>query len=336
MEKDDSNDLLSVLPTVDVFVVRQGVSIADTKAKFSKVMRELSKSVGREVKLRGKWVMDIDDNMELISPYNEHYVDNGVEEFYDRNIKKWIWKDGQNGFDLNKNRERLAVSIQSLRDADMVTVTTKKLANYASGYNKNVAVLPNSIDFSQWWKLPLKPNKQLRVGWSGGVSHYEDWYSIKKPLNNLLRAFRFKFIMVGAKFKGIIDEDLRYLVEEYGWVDFTGHSFRMMCMNLDLAIIPLGDMPFDHYKSAIKFNEMSAMGVPSVVVDIEPYSNIISSGKLAWKYKDASSFEEAVFEALHDPVLRKTYAKNAYEWVFKNRNAKTNVKLWVNAYESLI
>jgi glycosyltransferase involved in cell wall biosynthesis len=262
-------------------------------------------------------------------------MDNGVEEFYDNNLGKWIWKDGQSGFNLEDNRRRLGLALGSLKDADMVTVTTPNLADYARQYNKNVVVLPNSIDFSQWWKLDMKPNKQLRVGWSGGFSHYEDFHEIKEPLNRLLRKFKFKLIMVGTNFKGIIDEDLRYLVEDYVWVDFSGHSYRMMCMNLDLAIIPLADLPFNHYKSAVKWYEMSAIKIPCVVSDIQPYSPEIKQGEVSWKYKDATSFERAVFEALEKPLLRKKYAQNAYDWVFKHRNAKMNAKLWARAYESL-
>jgi len=336
MEKDDSNELLKVIPLVDVFVVRQGVSISDTKARFNKIAQELSESLHKEVKLNGKWVMDIDDNMELISPYSEHYHDNGVEEYYDHNLKKWLWKDGENRFDLKENRKKLGIALDSLKEADMVTVTTEKLAEYARQYNKNVVILPNSIDFDQWWKLPLKPNKQLRVGWSGGISHYEDWYSIKEPLNKMLRKYKFKLVMVGTGFKGIIDKDLRYLVEEYGWIDFGGHSFRMMCMNLDVAIIPLSDLPFNHYKSAIKFHEMSAMGVPSIVADFGPYSNEIASGNVAWRYKDATSFEKSLSSALETDSLREKYAKNAYDWTYKHFNAKTNTKLWSDAYESLV
>lgn len=338
VEKDDENmeEVLRVLPTVDVFVVRQGTLIKEAKAKFNLVMEDVSRFTGKEVKLKAKWVMDIDDNMELISPYSEHYVDSGVEEYYDKNIKKWLWKDGESGFDLSKNRLKLKNAKDSLAEADMVTVTTETLANFARKFNKNVKVLPNCIDFTKWWKLPLKTNKQLRVGWSGGISHYEDWYTIKKPLNKLLREFKFKLIIAGDYFKGIIDEDLRYLVEHYDWVDFSGHSYRMMCTNLDLAIIPLADTPFNKYKSSVKWYEMSAMGVPSVVASVEPYTEVTANRDVVLGYIDSQSFEKSLRIALQGSYLRKKIGKNAYNWVYEHRNAKINTKLWVDAYESLL
>lgn len=334
-ESDDMDDILKVLHMVDIFVVRQGTPIKDTKERFDSVMADLSKYYHQERKMKAKWVMDIDDNMTLISPYSEHYADSGIEEYYDKRLKKWLWKDGERGFDLAHNRLKYKNAIESLKEADMVTVTTEKLAEFAKEFNQNVKVLPNCINFDRWWKLPLKPNKQLRVGWSGGISHYEDWYTIKKPLNKLLRQYRFKLIIAGDYFKGIIDDDLQGLVEHHPWVDFSGHSYRMMCLNLDLAIIPLANLPFNHYKSPIKFYEMSAMGVPSILSNVEPYSAYVDRHKLAWGYNDATSFEKAVQGALRSPNLRYEYAKNAYNWVYKYRNAKTNAKLWEKAYKNL-
>jgi len=328
----DSEELDSVglaLPSVDIFIVRQGTLISETKKLFQDLLENLAP-------LKAKWVMDIDDNMELISPYSEHYKFSGIENYFDHNINKWLWKDGVDGFDLARNKLKLKDSEQSLIDADLVTVTTEKLAEFAERFNKHVAVLPNSINFDRWWQLPLKPNKQLRVGWSGGNSHYEDWFTIKKPLNDLLREYKFKLVIAGDYFKGIVDKDLQYLVETHPWVDFSGHSYRMMCMNLDLAIIPLANLPFSHYKSSVKWYEMSAMKVPSIVSNIKPYSEDIVDGETAWGYVDATSFKKSLISALGSVVLRNKIGKNAYNWVYKHRNAKINTKLWADAYESIL
>ena len=325
-DSDAMEDIVKALPSVDVVVVRQGVPIKETKAKFTELY-------GKE--LKAKWVMDIDDNMELISPYSDHYRDNGIEEIYDKNLGKWLWKDGESGLDIAQNKLKIKKAEESLVDADLVTATTDKLAEFAKGFNKNVRVLPNSINFDSLWKLPLKTNKQLRVGWSGGTSHYEDWFSIKEPLNKLLREYKFKLVMAGNHFKGTIDEDLRHLVEYHPWIDFTGHSYRMMCLNLDLAIIPLADLPFNHFKSSIKWYEMSAIRVPSVVSMVGPYPIDIVDGDTALGYVDAISFVKSLSSLLESVSLRKKIGKNAYNWVFKHRNAKTNARMWTDAYKSL-
>lgn len=320
---DDMVQVAKAMQIADLFVARPGAE------KGLKIILEKPEYKGK------KWVLDIDDNIELISPYSNHYEEYGTQDYYDGNVEKWLWKDGERGFDAKRNKQKLLDHIQGIRDANLVTVTTKALANYAKQYNKKVAILPNCIDFSRWWKMDLKPNKQLRVVWSGGSSHYEDWFSIKEPLNELMRKYQFKLIMSGHSFPGVIDEDNKHLVEIHDWIPFKGHSYRMMSLHADIAIIPLADIPFNYYKSSIKWYEMSAMGVPSVVSDILPYSEDIINGKTALGYRSKKQFYERLETLILNPNLREKIGNNAMEWVKENRDAAKCAKLWAKAYLSI-
>ena len=280
-----------------------------------------------------KIVMDLDDNPEMVSPYSAHYMDFGVEEIYDRNLGKWLWKDGEEGFDLEKNRSKLKNMIGDFKRADMITVTTEKLAEYARQYNKNVAVLPNCINPYKWWQLPLKPNKKLRIALQGGYSHYEDWEMIREPLNQMLRDNDVTLLMVGYDFSGIIDKDVRHKVEAHDWVHFEAHSYRMMCLNIDIAIIPLDDTPFNHYKSSIKLCEFSAMGVPSIVSNVSPYKE--EAGRIPACYFTKETFKQHLETLIEDEKLRRNIGNQAREAVLELYDAKKNAKLWTEAYASL-
>lgn len=322
--KDDMVEVTKAMSIADVVVVRQGGEVGINELKTMPEFKNL------------KWILDIDDNIECIDPYSEHYSEYGTKEFIhnDNGKKIKLWEDGVN-IDLKKNIERIDSLIQGLRDADLVTVTTEKLREYALQYNKNVAVLPNCINFERWWKLPLKQNKKLRIGWSGGISHYRDWYTIKEPLNQLMREYDFTLVMIGAEFKGIVDKDNQDRLEVHDWTPFKGHSYRMMCMNLDIALIPLEDMEFNQYKSSIKFLEMSAMGVPSVVPNILPYSEDINENN-AFIYSTTNDFYKQLKSAIEDKKLRSKIGENAMKYVKENYCAKSNVNKWINAYSSIL
>jgi len=320
-KKDDMVDVVKAMDAADVISIRQGAE---------RGMYELREKPEFKDK---PWVMDIDDNVELIDPYSSHYKEYGVSEV--KHKGKWLWQDGDT-IDLALNRQRMKWHLWGLKNASLVTVTTDKLAEYVRQYNPNVRVLPNCINFERWWKLPLKPNKQLRVIWSGGISHYQDWFAIKKPLNDMMRKHQFKLIMVGADFKGIVDKDNEHLVELEDWMPFKGHSYRMMCMNADIAVIPLADMEFNTFKSSIKWYEMSAMGIPTLVSNILPYSKDITDGETALCYRTGKEFADALLALLEDPALRKNIGNNANKWVKKHMDAKKNVNKWVNAYKSIL
>lgn len=322
--KDDMVAVTQALGIANVVVIRPGAEMGYWQMKDIPEFKHL------------KWVLDIDDNVELISPYSKHYDEYGLEEYYDEWLGKWLWKDGEGKFNIKRNRERVARHLEVYSKVDMITVTTPKLAEYAKQYNDNVVILPNFVNMERWWKLPFKPNKMKRVGWSGGISHYEDWYSIKKELNEVMREHPFKLIMAGQNFKGIVDEDNRHLVETFDWMPFKGHSYRMMCTNLDFAIVPLADLPFNHYKSPIKILEMGAMGITSIVANVEPYASIVEDCDGFLPYQSATSFRNTLLRALETVTPQVASAKKVHKYVKNKHDAKSNVDLWVNAYQSLV
>jgi len=323
-EKDDMQEVYKAMMIADVIVIRQGGEAG---------RRQL---LEKYPEIKAKWVLDIDDNIEIISPYSEHYKDYGVREYHDKYLKRDIWKDGENGFNSVDNQAKVDSLLKGMEEVDLITVTTPYLAEYAKKYNKNVKITPNCINHDHWWKLNLKSNKKLRVGWSGGVSHYEDWYAIRKPLNALLKEFDFTLVMVGSHYGGLIDKENRDKVELHPWLPFKGHSYRMMALALDIAIIPLADLPFNHYKSPIKWYEMSSMGVPSVVSGITPYKEVIKEGKTALTYKTTKQFSKALRTLLTKPALRKKLGFNARKWVKDNRDSKKCASIFIDAYQSIL
>lgn len=329
-ESDDPIEILQALCASDILVVRQGAEVGVD------MLRDAANEYAKEANIKpfhAKTVIDIDDNVEIISPYSEHYKEYGTREYYDEPSKQWIWKDGEQGFDVVHNRKRIMDLMLGMRKVDMITVTTEKLAEYARQFNKNVAVLPNAINTDVWWKPNFKDNEQLRVGWSGGISHYEDWFTLKEPLNKLLRKYQFKLVLAGSAFTGLIDKDLHHLVEVLPWVSFEAHSYRMMLLNLDLGIIPLADLPFNHYKSSIKLHELSAMGVPAVVANIEPYNK--SGINAALYYDNSEGFYDCVEQLILKPELRKKLGMSAMEEL-ELYTAKVVTKQYLEAYRSIL
>lgn len=331
--RDDMLMVAQAVSQADIVILRQGTPLKLTREKIRQALLAMGQELGRAFPMEAKWVLDIDDNMELISPYSEHYSEYGTEEFTHEGVK--VWED-QKTFDLTHNRQRLAQHLQDMRDADMVTVTTPVLADYAKQYNPKVTILPNLIDTSAWWPLPLKAKKKLRIGWSGGVSHYEDFYTIKEPLNRILRDFDVELYCVGAHFPGIIDEDFRHKVTVLPWVSFQAHSYRMMCLDLDIAIVPLADLPFNRYKSPVKFLEFAAMGVPSVVASLTPYAEEVTHGVTGLTYWDAEDFYEQLEALITNRELREKLGKNARSFVERERDAAKNAHRWPDAYQTLL
>ena len=310
--KDSGDEILGKVVGADVIFFRQQHDQMFSYLKSSDI--DLSNKL---------LVVDMDDDIFNITPFAETYRWGGVEEV--KYEGKWLWKNGEAGFDADRNKDALQNVVNMLSLSDVITCTTpylKKRLEEISG-NKNVVVLPNAIDFNHWQKWPLKKGKEIRIGWTGGSTHYIDWYTIKSGLKRVFDKYdNLKLVLQGCKWDGTT-KGIPH--EFHNWIDFEGHPYKVASLNLDIAIIPLKDTLFNNSKSCIKWYEFSSLGVPSVVSNVVPYSTEIEHNKTALAYNNEDEFVEQLSRLIEDTKLRSTIGKNAEKWVKKNRDLN-NIK----------
>ena len=216
-------------------------------------------------------ILDMDDDLFDIDPYSDCYQIFGTKEV--KHGDQWLCKDGVN-INIQDNKEYLKSLEKFLRRADIITVSTERLKKRYSEFNNNIIVVPNSIDKKDWVVPNFKEHDEFRIGWTGGLSHYSDWYEIKDDIEKIAKEYpQVKFVIGGIKFDGIFKNIDPKQFEYWGWVDATGHGYRVAMMDLDLAIIPLKNSEFNANKSCIKFYEFSSLKVPTICSNTAPYSD---------------------------------------------------------------
>mgnify|MGYP000197487417 CR=1 FL=1 len=79
--------------------------------------------------------------------------------------------------------------MENIKRVDYVTTTTPIYAKEISKLNKNVIILPNSIDPDEKQFTPnVEPtNKNIRFGWLGGSSHYHDLLLVGDSVSRFLK-----------------------------------------------------------------------------------------------------------------------------------------------------
>lgn len=275
-----------------------------------------------------KVILDMDDDVFNIDPYSEAYQSFGTKEVKHNN--QCLWKDGEN-IDINKNKEYEKSLESFLRRADIVTVTTDRLKETYSRFNNNVIVVPNSIDTKDWVVPNFKEHEEIRIGWTGGLSHYSDWYEIKNDIERIAKEYpKVKFVIGGVTFDGIFKNIDPKQFEYWGWVDATGHGFRVAMMDLDLAIIPLRNSEFNANKSCIKFYEFSSLKIPTICSNVPPYSDEVPNESLT------TSFYDTIKYYIQNQEKAREMAEKNYKWVIKNRNQDKISKELYNKLRGMI
>lgn len=216
-----------------------------------------------EAKSQGKRVIyDVDDNLFDIPP--------SCPELYAQ-----YWNVGK-----ADPKPPLAHHKRMLLMADMVTVPTARLGELLRGHTRPdlpVRVVPNMVLRGDWDALtpmesrpPGCDEDTLLIGWMGYVYHWDDWYALRFALDRALRDQNARLVIMGFPEvtrgwpQGLRDKTL---VEPVVPFDTFGAMRRMMA-TLDLAILPLGDSPFNWGKSPLKAFQFGMAGVPILASEV--------------------------------------------------------------------
>jgi glycosyltransferase involved in cell wall biosynthesis len=312
-------------------------------------------------------VVEWDDNIFEISPYNEKYITLGTKEvkltidkkddqlyeaykqackdqdldlieLSDGKLEAYLWKDGIKGFNLDENIDRMQAAADTIYQADLATCTTKELAKKLkshSGREDAIAILPNLIDFDLW--KPQKPNDtgKLRILWAGGSSHYRDFSQAESALLQLQEEYDFTLVIAGQLFRGKTNKikDLE-VIPWHG--DIRTYPMHMRDVKADIGLIPLEGSEFDKGKSALKWLEYSALGIPSVASDVTPYKQVIKHGKTGLLAKNThDSWYNNLKELIDSKELRQTLADKAVKRVKDKYSTDRSIE-WYNAYKTML
>lgn len=297
------------------------------------------------VRRAGKVVVaDYDDDPFDVNPYNPYYRFSGLKEFevaWPDGYREWLWKDGMKDekgqvfFDIEANIHRRDMCRATFGKSDLVTCTTTQLQNVFGKINKNTIVLPNYLDMDIYPAGKMVPNKQVRIGWQGGVSHFEDLEMLLPIIKSTSEKHDIDFCYFGDYRLGNMFEKVKGYHHEM-WVPMDVYPYKLKLMNFDIGLAPLVDNSFNRCKSAIKYFEYSAVGVPTIASNIPPYADVITNMVDGILVNTEEEWKEAITMLIDNPDLRRKLADRAYENVKENYSMEKNAHKWVAAYQKAL
>lgn len=303
--------------------------------QFIKACRKMGKVI----------VSDYDDDPFNTSPMNPFYQYTGIEPVmyqWPDGKQEWLWSEemvsptGKKLFDIERNIHFRDMFKLNFKKSDLVSCTTDILRNEFLKINPNVAVLPNLIDPIFYPQGQEYVKKEVRFGWQGGSSHYEDLYIIKDAIINTLKKHKnSKFVYFGDyRFYGLFKDAPQNQVEYHSWIQHPAYPYKLATLNLDIGLCPLVDNVFNRNKSAIKWMEYSVMNIASIASNIPPYSPVIENGKTGLLIgEDSKQWEDSLSKLITDKSYRTKLASQAKDEILTNHNINTKSHLWTEAYE---
>lgn len=177
--------------------------------------------------------------------------------------KKWQWLKSA------KKTSRI------ISYADMVFAGNKYLANYAKPFNKNVTVIPTTIDTQLFCRdSAYTDNRKICIGWSGShttIKHFEAGIPFLKLLKQKY-GDRIYFKVMG---------DSDYVNKE---LDIKGISWSSdtevpIISSFDIGIMPLPNDEWVKGKCGLKGLSYMALEIPTVMSAVGVNTEIITDGE---------------------------------------------------------
>lgn len=274
-----------------------------------------------------------------------------ILEVDDNYIDVPTWNEAHTGF-RNGSSFR-TVSLDCMRNADALMVSTPHLGELYTRYNSEVYVIENSLDFKGdrkfvgWDKVSVRRHKGTRIGWIGGRAHFDDLMMVAPMLRELLienpdvtlclinSAIQKSCALLGRPypFEGL--KNVHYADRS---VPINRYASFAASFGFDIGIAPLVDCNFNRSKSNLRWLEYSALKIPTVATDISHFSQTIQNGQTGFLVKDnALNYWKWTLESLiKDPNLRETVGKNAYKRVKKDFNVQRNAPKYFRLLKKLI
>jgi GT2 family glycosyltransferase len=213
---------------------------------------------------------------------------------------------------------------QALDTCDRMVVATETLAQEYRKFKSDIRVVLNYVEQAKWGGLLPKRRRgrKPRVGWAGSNSHEGDLAIVADVVKALSDEVEWVFF-------GLCPEGVRQLVEYHAGVPVEHFPAKLASLDLDLAIAPLEDVPFNHAKSHLKLLEYGILGYPVICTDITPYRGDYPVTRVKSRGKDwVAAIREHISDmdelARRGDALREHVQEN---WLLEN-----NSDAWLNAW----
>lgn len=231
-----------------------------------------------------------------------------------------------------------AVILDFIARANAVTVSTPPLADAIAAHNRNVHVIPNSLNERLWAvNRPARSGGPVTIGFTGTNTHQADLAIIEDALLTIAeqRRGQVAFVLMGC-----VTERLKALP------NYTFHKFvpsyeeYARCLprlGIDIAVIPLQTLKFNQAKSDIKWLEYSACGIPGIFTDFTPYQASIRNGETGLLVaNNTESWVRALDQMIDEPESREAMAVAARKQVLSERTLLTGAGRHLHFFRSVL
>ena len=224
--------------------------------------------------------------------------------------------------------------IGSLQNADAITVTTNRLGDAISVYNKNIHCVPNCSEnlfnhVAKHEQIQAQEVTLIIASSDSVLVHF-----IVQALKLAQEKFFVQILVIGPLGEYLENAGLHIKRA----TNMRYYDFKEFVASIDngIGLIPLDDSLFSSCKSPIKYFDYSLAGIPSICSNVPPYADYIVNGKNGFLVENTvESWFSAIELLVLNHALRTEISESAAHYVHHNYNWETAANAWQTLIASM-
>jgi glycosyltransferase involved in cell wall biosynthesis len=194
----------------------------------------------------------------------------------------------------------------AISKATMIFAGNEYLAEYSSHFNKNIKIVPTTIDTNTYRPLQFQSDT-FTIGWIGTKSNLKYLQIIKQPLLDfLIRTKKSKFIVISNE----APLDFKFDDERIIFKKWIAEKENEWINEFDVGLMPLEDDEWTKGKCSFKMLQYMACGKPVIVSPIGTNKSLLSMSDVGFGVSHPKEWLKAMLDLSSDKSLYKSLSEN--------------------------
>ncbi len=258
--------------------------------------------------------------------FEKRFKKSGTKLVFDFDDAIWLSNvsDANRKFNWLKDPGKTAKLIAM---SDLVFAGNDFLADYARQFNKNVVVVPTTIDTEEYVAMNVNcDSEKIIIGWSGSITTIKH-FEFALPFLKILKK------KYGDKLEIKVIGDVNYANEELGIKGIAWNKENEIrdLSTFDIGIMPLPDDEWAKGKCGLKGLQYMALEIPTLMSPVGVNAEIVQHGVNGFLPATTEEWVASIETLISSPERRKKMGEAARKTVEENYS----VKVWKGKYLEL-
>jgi glycosyltransferase involved in cell wall biosynthesis len=216
------------------------------------------------------------------------------------------------------------------RNVNCISVSVPYLAKWAGSLNRNVRIVPTSIDLQYHLPVPRThkaPSGRLCIGWTGSHSTVKYLEIVRPALATLSRRFDFDFVVICD-----VDPDFSAL-PNYRFINWQLETEISDLSQIDIGIMPSPDGEWELGKAGFKAIQYSGLEAVPVVSAKGPGHEVVIHGKTGYAVENTEgAWVAALSDLLTNTEKIVEMGTEARKYVAARYSVQANTHLFLSLF----